>query len=142
MNKKLLVFLSILVLGFLAFFLRFGGVEGFVSTWKTFSNGSTWMPFSPYANRVENASKLVRKGATHVVFEDQSIFWKGEGAIVVPKLNDEGTLEKLIISQGGSGYGPVVTARIAGAGAAQFELGPVTIRNGAIVDVAIGKTGK
>mgnify|MGYP001226089547 FL=1 len=142
MNKKLLVFLAIVVLGFLAFFLRFGGVDGFVTSWRTFSNGSTWMPFSPYSNRVVNAAKLVRKNATQLIFEDQSLFWKGQGATAVPKLNEEGQLQKLIITDGGSGYGPFVTASITGAGVAQFDLGKVIVRNGQITEVVIEKTGK
>ncbi|MBG28500.1 MAG: hypothetical protein CMI31_14755 [Opitutae bacterium] len=142
MNKKLLVFLAIVVLGFLAFFLRFGGVHGFVSSWQTFSNGSTWMPFSPYGNRVENAAKLVRKNATHLIFEDQSLFWKGQGAKVLPKLNEKGQLKKFVITDGGSGYGPLVTASVLGAGASQFDIGEVTVRNGQVTEVSINKTGK
>lgn len=142
MNKKLLVLLAILVLGVLSFFLKFGGVEGFVASWQRFTNGSTWMPFSPYGNRVEDVSKLSRKSATHLVFKDQGLFWKGQGATAIPKLDEEGILEQFIVTSGGSGYSSLVTAAIGGAGTSQFEIGEVTVRNGQVVAVAISKTGK
>ncbi|MFP6900042.1 MAG: hypothetical protein VCA36_03800 [Opitutales bacterium] len=142
MNKKLLVFLAVLVLGLISFFLWFGGINGFVASWQSFSNSSTWMPFSPYGNRVVEASKLTRFIATNVTFEDQCMFWKGQGAVAVPKLNSKGELEHINIIAGGYGYGPEVTARIAGAGSRQFELGETTVRNGRIIAVEIARTGK
>ncbi len=142
MNKKLLGFLAILVLGIFTFVLRYENVEGFVAEWEACTNDSTWMPFTNYGNRVENASKLTKLNATYVVFEDNSLFWKGQGAVAVPKLNGEGELERLIITASGSGYGPVVTARIDGAGASQFELGNVMVRDGRIKGVAVVKTGR
>ena len=142
MNKKLLVFLATVVLGLIAFFLKFGGITGFAESWQSFSNSSTWLPFSPYGNRLVEASKLSRFVATNVVFEDQSMFWKGQGAVAVPKLNADGELDYIKIIAGGSGYGPKVTARIAGAGFRQFELGETTVRNGRIVAVEIVKAGK
>ncbi len=142
MNKKLLGFLAVLVLGLLAIFLQYGGINGVVSSWQSFSNDSTWMPFNLYDNRIEKASKLARLNATHVVFEDNSLFWKGQGAVAVPKLNEKGELDRLIITSGGSGYGLAVTARIAGAGAAQFELGKVVVRDGRIKGIGVVETGR
>jgi len=142
MNKKLLGFFALTLLAVAAFFLQFGSVDGFAANWQTFNNGSTWMPFSPYGNRVEKPSRLKRCDATQVVFEDQSLFWKGQGAVAIPKLNKDGELERLIITTGGSGYGPKVTAKIVGAGADQFELGEVAVRDGRINGVGIEKAGR
>ena len=142
MNKKLIGFLATLVFGLLAFFLTFGGPEGFRLWWLEFSNGSTWLPFSPYNNRVEDESKLKHYEATYIVIEDQSLFWKGKGTVVQPILNSDSQLEELIISSQGSGYSSDVEARVAGAGASDFELGKVTVLNGGISKIEIIKTGK
>jgi len=142
MNKKLLSFFALSLMTIAAFFLRFGSVDGFAASWQTFSNGSTWIPFSPYGNRVETPSKLKRYDATHVVLEDQSLFWKGQGAVAVPQLNEDGQLEQLIITYGGSGYGPMVIARIAGAGTDQIKLGEVMVSDGRIQSIDILKTGR
>ena len=142
MNKKLLGIFASSLLAIAAFFLRFGSVEGFAASWQTFNNGSTWIPFSPYGNRVESTSNLKRDDATHVVFDDQSLFWKGQGAVAVPKLSEDGQLEQLIITSGGSGYGPMVIARIDGAGTDQFKLGEVMVSDGRIQSVGILKTGR
>ena len=142
MNKKLLGFFALTLLAVAAFFLQFGSIDGFAANWQTFNNGSTWMPFSPYGNRVEKPSRLKRYDATHVVFEDQSLFWKGQGAVAVPKLNEDGDLDRLIITTGGSGYGPLVAAKIVGAGASQFELGKVMVSDGRIHGIEINETGR
>ena len=97
MKKKLFSLFFLLAAVLFAFFLHFGNIEGFASSWRAFSNGSTWIPFSPYCNRVVEASKLRRYDATQVVFEDQSLFWKGKGTVVQPILNSDSQLEKLII---------------------------------------------
>ena len=142
MLKKLIYLFGGLFAGLAILFLQFGGVAGFAASWYDFTNGSTWIPFSAYGNRVEDISKLRRFETTHVVFEDQSLFWKGIGAVAVPQLNKEGELEQLVITSSGSGYGSVVKARISGAGAEQFEMGEVTVRNGRILAIEILKTGK
>ncbi|MFP6900041.1 MAG: hypothetical protein VCA36_03795 [Opitutales bacterium] len=100
------------------------------------------MPFSPYGTRTEKASKLKRMDATRIVIDDQSLFWKGTGAMVEPKLNEDDVLEQLQVTSGGSGYSASVTARIVGAGSSHFKLGAVTARDGRIVAVSILKTGR
>ena len=142
MKKKLLTLFAFLSVALFAFFLQFGSIDSFATSWRAFSNGSTWMPFSPYASRVVDASKLRRYDATHVVFEDQSLFWKGIDAIAVPKLNANGELEELVLSTGGSGYGSKVIAIIKGAGADQFILGEVKVRDGHVIAVDVLKAGK
>jgi antitoxin component YwqK of YwqJK toxin-antitoxin module len=142
MNRKLLFFLAFFVLALLYFFLRFGGPEDFVTWYKSFSNDNTWLPNNPYNNRIVGASKLSQLDATRVIFEDQSLFWHGHGASASAKLNEAGELEQLEIASAGSGYGEMVTARVVGAGANQFELGDVTVKNGGIVAIQILKTAK
>lgn len=142
MEKKLFTLFAFLSVVFFAYFLQFGSIDSFATSWRAFSNGSTWMPFSPYANRVVDASKLRRHDATHVVFGDQSLFWKGIGAIAVPKLNASGELEELVMATGGSGYGSKVIAIIKGAGADQFKLGEVKVRDGHVIAVDVLKAGK
>ena len=142
MNKKLLGLLAVLVLGLISFFLLFGGIGGFTSWYKTKTNDKAWVPFSNYKNRVVDSSKIVLLDSTHVVLEDESMFWKGQGATVIPKFNDAGELEQLEITSGGSGYGAKVTARISGAGASQFELGEVTVQKGKVIAIKIKEIGK
>ena len=142
MNKKLISLFALLSVALLAAIFNFAGIDGFAASWRAFSNGSTWIPFNPYGNRVEDSSNLRRFEATHVVFEDQSLFWKGTGASAIPKLNGNGELEQLIMDSHGWGYGSVVVAKIVGAGANQFKLGEVKVRDGRIVAVDILKTAK
>lgn len=140
MYKKLLISLGILFMGIAAFFLHFGSLDGFAASWHAFSNGSEWLPFSPYNTRIENFSSLKRYDATQVVLEDQSLFWKGKGAVVDPKLDDNGKLQYIVIKSGGYGYGPVVSARIIGAGSDQFQLGEVVVVGGHIQSIEVLRT--
>ena len=130
-----------LALLIVVFCLPFFGFGDFAASWRVFINGSTWIPFSPYVNRIEDASKLKRLDGTKVVFEDMALFWKGYGAVVVPHLTKGDELQNLKIASGGSGYGSNVKATVVGAGANQFELGEVTVRDGRIVAVEIIRVG-
>lgn len=85
------------------------------------------MPFTPYGSRTEKASKLKRLEATTILIDDNSLFWKGTGTIVEPGLGDGDELVQLKVLSGGYGYSANVTARIIGAGANRFKLGPVTV---------------
>lgn len=104
MSKKFIVSFVLLLLGLTGFFLRFGSVDGFATSWHAFANGNTWMPFTPYDSRIEKASKLKRVEATRILIDDHSLFWKGTGAMVEPRLGEDDELVQLKVISGGYGY--------------------------------------
>tara|TARA_B100001094_G_scaffold332939_1_gene407440 strand:+ start:2610 stop:3602 length:993 start_codon:yes stop_codon:yes gene_type:complete len=137
MKKGLLVGLLLLIGGGgLAVLVKFGGKpENLKSWWHKFSHHSDSLPWCPYIVREVDASKMYVKEATQVIFLDQNLFWKGEGARVGPELDKKGRVVRFIVTAGGAGYSPKTTAEVIGTGSEFFKLGKVTVENGKVAGV-------
>lgn len=116
--------------------VKFGGKpENLKSWWHKFSHHSDSLPWCPYIVREVDASKMYVKEATQVIFLDQNLFWKGEGARVGPELDKKGRVVRFIVTAGGAGYSPKTTAEVIGTGSEFFKLGKVTVENGKVAGV-------
>ena len=119
-----------------------GSTKNVTAWWMNFSSGSDSLPFSAYKMRRENASKLRVEDANHVEFFDAHLFWKGQGAIAVPKLDKEGNLNSLHITNKGVGYSNLVKAKVLGCNSSKFKLEPISTHKGKINSVLISETHK
>jgi hypothetical protein len=142
MKKLLIVLVSVLgtslVMGFIIIFE--GNFKKVSIWWKEITRNSDWIYFCPYNERRVDAASLHFEEANGIVFIDKHLFWKGTGALAEPELTDENLLEEVSLKSGGSGYSDQVLARVTGAMANEFELGPVTVENGKVVKVGVKKT--
>ena len=75
--------------------------------------------------------------ANRVVFRDNHLFWRGNGAIALPELTISGKLVRLIVSSGGIGYSNQVKAYVSGANEHTFKLGEVKVDGGKVFDVPV-----
>jgi len=143
-KKFLFIFFSILASCALLTFLMYfeGSTKNITAWWMNFSSGSDSLPFSAYKMRRENASKLRVEDANHVEFFDAHLFWKGQGAIAVPKLDKEGNLNSLHITNKGVGYSNLVKAKVLGCNSSKFKLEPISTHKGKINSVLISETHK
>ena len=136
--KKGLLFGILLLIGggCLAVLVKFGGKpEKLKSWWHEFSHDSDSLPWCPYKVREVDASIMHIKEATQVLFLDQNLFWKGQGATVGPEIDKKGRVVRLIVTAGGSGYSPTTKAEVVGTGSETFKLGRVTVDNGKVTAV-------
>ena len=116
--------------------VKFGGKpDKLKSWWHEFSHNSDSLPWCPYNIREVDASKIHIKEATRVLFLDQNLFWKGQGATVGPEIDKKGRVIRLIVTSSGSGYSPTTKAEVVGTGSETFNLGRVTVDNGKITGV-------
>jgi antitoxin component YwqK of YwqJK toxin-antitoxin module len=138
--KKGLLFGILLLIGGtgLAVLVKFGGKqENLRSWWHKFSHNSDSLPWCPYNSREVDASKIHIKEATQVIFLDQNLFWKGQGATVGPEIDTKGRVVRLIVTSGGTGYSPTTTAKVIGAGSEAFALGSVAVKHGKVTGVEL-----
>jgi hypothetical protein len=137
MKKGLLFGVLLLTCGgVLAVLVKFGGKpDKLKSWWHEFSHNSDSLPWCPYNIREVDASKIHIKEATQVLFLDQNLFWKGQGATVGPEIDKMGRVVRLIVTASGSGYSPTTKAEVVGTGSETFKLGRVTVDNGKITGV-------
>lgn len=137
MKKGLLFGILLLIGGVgLAVLVKFGGeTENLKSWWHKFSHDSDSLPWCPYKIRQLDASKVHIKKSTQVIFLDQNLFWKGEGATVGPEIDKKGKVVRLIVTAGGSGYSPKTTAEVVGTGSKTFKLGAVTVKHGKVKSI-------
>jgi antitoxin component YwqK of YwqJK toxin-antitoxin module len=144
MKRVLLIFLiTFVIFSGTAFLLLFeGNIKNASSWWSSFTKDKHWMPFSPYSTRVENADKLKVKKSTQIEIIDRHIFWKGSGAIILPKINKDGTLVALNVKEGGRGYSKKVKANITGSGSEKFEIKNITVENGHIKNIYLKSSAK
>ena len=116
--------------------VKFGGKPDKLKSWcHEFSHNSDSLPWCPYNIREVDASKTHIKEATQVLFLDQNLFWKGQGATVGPEIDKKGRVVRLIVTASGSGYSPTTKAEVVGTGSETFNLGRVTVDNGKITGV-------
>jgi hypothetical protein len=138
--KKGLLFGILLLIGGtgLAVLVKFGGKqENLRSWWHKFSHNSDSLPWCPYKSREVDASKIHIKEATQVIFLDQNLFWKGQGATVGPEIDTKGRVVRLIVTSGGTGYSATTTAKVIGTGSEAFTLGSVAVKNGKVTGVEL-----
>jgi len=122
----------------LAVLVKFGGKqENLRSWWHKFSHNSDSLPWCPYKSREVDASKIHIKEATQVIFLDQNLFWKGQGATVGPEIDTKGRVVRLIVTSGGTGYSATTTAKVIGTGSEAFTLGSVAVKNGKVTGVEL-----
>jgi hypothetical protein len=141
MKKLLIVLLSVsaisLILGFVILFE--GNVDNLSVWWKEKTRNSDWIYSSHYKDRRVDSDSLHFKDANDIVFIDKNLFWRGSGVIVEPKLDKEDFLHKILVKKGGSGFSKEVVAKVTGAMANEFELGPVTVEDGEIKKIVVAK---
>ena len=143
MKKDFYIGLFMLVAGsVLALLLIFGGKpEKLKSWWQEYSHDSDMLPWCPYKTRVAATADIHLKEASRIVFVDSNLFWKGEGANAGPELGQKDIVVSFVVTSGGSGYSPRTTAKIAGSGSENFELGKVVVEGGRVMSVRLIKTG-
>lgn len=141
MKKLLIALVSVvtisLLLGFVILFE--GNIDNLSVWWKEKTRNSDWMYSSHYKDRRVDSDRLHFKDANDIVFIDKNLFWRGSGAIVQPQLVKDNLLNKVLVKNGGSGFSEQVVAKVTGAMANEFELGPVTVENGEIKKIGIVK---
>ncbi len=144
MKKFMIAFLSVLTVSLLlGFIIQFeGSSDNFSIWWKELTRGSENLPGSPYKERRVDSDNVHFKKANEIEFVDKHLFWKGSGAIAVPELGKDDLLTNIIIQRGGTGYSEQVVAKVTGAMANEFELGPVVVEKGQIVSVPVKKASK
>jgi len=141
MKKFLIAFLSVLSVSLLlGFIILFEGNTNNLSVWwKEQTRNSDWIYSSPYKERRVDSGDVHLEKANKIEFFDKHLFWKGSGAIAIPELGKEEVLSKIIIQSGGAGYSEQVVAKVTGAMANEFKLGPVVVEKGKIVSVPVVK---
>jgi hypothetical protein len=139
MKKLLVVLVSVLgVSMLLGFIIIFEGNVGKLSIWwKGITRNSDWIYYSDYRERRVDSDTLRFREANSIVFIDKHLFWKGKGAIAKPKLTVENDLLGITLKSGGSGYSEQVAAKVTGAMAHEFELDPVLVVKGKVMNVGI-----
>ena len=144
MKKLMIAYLSVLTVSLLlGFIIQFeGSSDNFSIWWKELTRGSENLPGSPYKERRVDSDNVHFKKANEIEFVDKHLFWKGSGAIAVPELGKDDLLTNIIIQRGGTGYSEQVVAKVTGAMANEFELGPVVVEKGRIVSVPVKKASK
>lgn len=144
MKRFLIALLSVLTVSLLlGFIILFNGDwNNFTNWWKQLTRDSESLPGSPYKERRVDSDEVHFEEANEIVFVDKHLFWKGSGAIATAELGKNGHLTKIIIQSGGAGYSDQVVAKVAGAMASEFELGPVVVEKGRIVSVPVIKGSK
>ena len=142
MKKLLFVLVSVFGVSLLiGFIIIFEGNFAKVSIWwKQITRNSDWISYSPYKERRVESDRLHFEEPNNIVFIDKHLFWKGTGAFAEPELSEDNVLLKINLIENGSGYSDQVIAKITGAMANEFELGPVTVVNGKITKVGIKKS--
>jgi len=141
MKKLLVVLVSVfgvsLLMGFIIIFE--GNFANVTIWWKEITRNSDWIYYSPYKERRVESDRLHFEEANSIVFIDKHLFWKGSRAYAEPEISEDNILQKVILKSGGSGYSDQVIAKVTGAMANEFDLGPVTVVNGKITEVGIKK---
>lgn len=117
-------------------------MENALEWWTEWTRDSESLPGSPYNERRVDSGEIHFEKANEIEFIDKHLFWKGSSAIAIPELGKNDTLTKISILAGGAGYSEQVVAKVTGAMANHFELGPVVVEKGQIVSVPIIKTSK
>ena len=144
MIKKVFLFTTIssILVGAFGFIVIFeGNLNELSKWWSQVSRSNQSLPLSPFQIRHEDSSKMIILEANQIVFEDERLFWKGNGASASPILNKSKVLVGIRIVDGGNGYSNKVTAKIKGAGSENFQLGKVTCKNGRVDHVEVIKSG-
>ena len=144
MKRFIIAFLSVLTVSLLlGFIIQFeGSLDNFSIWWKELTRDSESLPGSPYKERRVDSDEVHFEKANVIEFVDKHLFWKGSGAIAIPELGKDDKLFNIIIQSGGAGYSEQVVAKVSGAMANKFELGPVVVEKGRIVSVPVIKGSK
>lgn len=139
MKRSIILIFSILFLTLIFGYaiLYEGKLEVLASKWSHWTRNSESLPFSPYKIRREDSAMLRFEEANRVVFRDNHLFWRGNGAIALPELTISGKLVRLIVSSGGIGYSNQVKAYVSGANEHTFKLGEVKVDGGKVFDVSV-----
>ena len=139
MKRSIILIFSILFLTLIFGYaiLYEGKLEVLASKWSHWTRNSESLPFSPYKIRREDSAMLRFEEANRVVFRDNHLFWRGNGAIALPELTISGKLVRLIVSSGGIGYSNQVKAYVSGANEHTFKLGEVKVDGGNVIDVPV-----
>ena len=144
MKRFMIVLLSVLTVSLLlGFIILFNGDWNNLSVWlKEKTRDSDWISFSPYKERHVDSDEVHFEKANEIEFVDKHLFWKGSGAIAIPERGKADKLINVIIQSGGAGYSEQVVAKVTGAMANEFEIGPVVVEKGRIVSVPVTKGSK
>ena len=132
MKRFMIALLSVLTVSLLlGFIILFNGDLNNLSIWwKELTRDSESLPGSPYKERRVDSDDVHFEKANEIVFFDKHLFWKGSGAIATAELGKKDQLTKIVIQSGGAGYSDQVVAKVTGAMANEFELGPVVVERG------------
>jgi hypothetical protein len=144
MKRFIIAFLAVLpislILGFIILFE--GNLDNALEWWTEWTRDSESLPGSPYNERRVDSGEMHFEKANEIEFVDKHLFWKGSSAIAIPELGKNDVLTKITILSGGSGYSEQVVAKVTGAMANEFELGPVVVDKGQIVSVSVINASK
>ena len=127
----------------MSFFILFEGNPILLKNWwQTLTRDSESLPFAPYNSRVVSKSEIRTEEANELIILDQHLFWKGTGVKILPVVDGDNIIREFNVIDGGKGYSNLVEAYVSGAGGNLFELDPVVVKNGSIIEVPIKKSAK
>lgn len=134
---------ALIATGCMSFFILFEGSPVLLkSWWQELTRDSESLPFAPYKSRIVSKSNIRTEEANELIILDQHLFWKGNGAKILPVIGNDKTVKEFAVIDGGKGYSKIVEAYVSGAGGRLFEFGSIVVENGAIISVPIKKTAK